>query len=209
MKSQHNYLILPQGYRAGISLIVIALAIALISSCVVNTPTPYYRPEAADGSVVRAMQPRTKSAILFDREGVIIGFNTAYTYEHALSASISFEVPEGKVVQLVEHNLEVQVNSASFNSALSGKIWTGPGRTTNFPLNTPMIGKNAGKKFGTATGFGNTDNAAYFFTASLFTKPAPKAFKIKIPKFLINNTEVDLPIVSLKLDSEDLWTSLP
>jgi len=154
--------------------------------------------------------------ILFERQGVIVGVNTFYeSIQHGyptnkLYADISFEIPEGEVVQLVQHHVEVSAPSKdSWKSELSGKVWTGPGRTENFSRDAPMIGKNKAWRFGTAQGYGNTKHAAFFFSALLFEGFELETLEMNIPKFLINDFEVALPMITLKLNSEDIWTSLP
>jgi len=182
----------------------------LMTACVLKMPYSYYHPEALGGKVVRAMEPRTNSVILFERQGSIIGINTCINGKHQLDVSISFEIPDDKVVQLLEQHIEVSVPSKSISKRkLSGRIWTGLGRTEGFPLDAPMIGMNSGWRFGTAKGYGETKYAAYFFKALLFPSQEEKTFEIKIPRFLVNNTEVELPKIRFTLDSEDIWTSLP
>jgi len=196
-------------YR-GISLMVVSAFILLMTGCLVNIPTTFYRPAAPEGTVVRGMQPRTNSVILFERQDVIVGVNTTYDNKNQLYVSISFEIPNDKVVQLMEHTVEVSVASKEMRKReLSGKIWTGTGRTKDFPLNAPMVGRDDGWSFGTAKGYGNTKYAAFFFKALLFAAPEAKTFKIKMPRFLVNNIASELPIIEFTLDSEDLWTSLP
>jgi hypothetical protein len=72
-----------------------------------------------------------------------------------------------------------------------------------------MIGKNRAWHFGTAQGYGNTHYAAFFFSALLFEGSELETLDIIIPKFLVNGCEVSLPVITLKLESEDIWTSLP
>jgi hypothetical protein len=193
----------------GISFVVVTTFILLTAGCLLNVSTPYYLPAATGGTIVRAMQPRTNSVILFKRQGVIIGVNTT-DYGDRFNASISFEVPEGKIVQLLEHHIEVSGPSKeSWKSNLSGHIWTGPGRIGDFPVNTPMIGKNEAWRFGTAKGYGNTGHAAFFFKAFLFATPGPKTFVIKMPKFRVNNMDVELPLIEFTFGIENLWIAVP
>ena len=72
-----------------------------------------------------------------------------------------------------------------------------------------MIGKNSAWRFGTAKGYGNTKYASFFFKTVLLNNPEIKAFEIKMPKYLINNTEVELPRIKFNLDNEGILTSLP
>lgn len=210
MNSKRHNLKTPNILRLSLSLTVAAVLMMLMTACLLKIPTSYYRPEALGGKVVRTMEPRTNSAILFERQGSIIGINTSPNDKGQLYVSISFEIPDDKVVQLLEQHVVVSVPSKGiWKSKLSGLIWTGLGRTEGFPLDAPMIGMNSGWRFGTATGYGNTKYAAYFFKALLFPSQEEKTFEIKMPKFLMNNTEVELPQIRFILDSEDLWTSLP
>jgi hypothetical protein len=181
-----------------------------MTACLLKITTPYYLPAAPGGTVVRTMQPRTNSAILFERQGVIIGVNTTTDDKDQLYVSISFEIPDDELVQLLERHIEVSIPSKDvWESELSGWVWTGPGRTKDFPLDAHMIGKNSASRFGTANGYGNTTYAAYFFKALLFAARSEKTFKIVMPKLLVNNIEAELPKIEFTLESEDLWTSLP
>jgi len=210
MNKSFRFFSIPDILHRGRSLFVVSVLILLITGCVVNIPKTFYRPAAPGGTVVRAMQPRTTSVILFERQDVIVGVNTTYDYKNQLYVSISFEIPNDKVVQLLENTVEVSVASKEMRkSKLSGRIWTGAGRTKDFPLKTPMVGRDKGWSLGTAKGYGNTKYAAFFFNALLFTAPEAETFEIKIPRFLVNNIESVLPIIEFTLDSENLWTSLP
>ena len=155
------------------------------------------------------MEPRTNSVILFEQHGVVVGVNTVFHVDR-VDASISFEAPEGRTVQLLAHQIEVSVAPGNtWNSKLSGHVWTGPGRTSDFPVDAPMIGKNGAWRLGVARGYGNTKHAAFFFKAPLFATPGPETFAMKMPRFRVDNVEVDLPLIEFTLGSEDLWTSLP
>jgi hypothetical protein len=190
----------------------------MTGSCVIKITRPYYHPSAPDGTNVRAIkrEPRTNSAILFEHQGVIIGINTFYKSKahgyptNQLHADISFEIPEGNTVQLVQHHIAVSAPRVdSWKSKVSGRVWTKPGRTEEFPRDATMVGRNKAWRWGTAQGYGNTKHATFFFSALLFEGFELKNLEIKIPTFLINNQEVELPIITLKLNSEDLWTSVP
>jgi hypothetical protein len=200
--------VLTNRFRKSISLIIIAAVLALISSCAVKYPVDYYHPEATGGKVVRTGQSRTQSAILFEQEGVIIGFHTSY-YDEKIHARISFEVPDDKVVQLVDQNVEVKVNAATYRIVLSGSVWPEGwfSQPIDFPIFSPMIGKKA--KYGSVRGFGDTRNANFFVDGSIVTKPQPEAFQVKLPRFRINNVEVNLPVIRLKRASEDVWVVVP
>ena len=40
-------------------------------------------------------------------------------------------------------------------------------------------------------------------------RSGPKTFVIKMPKFRVNNLEVELPLIKLTYKSEKIWYSLP
>ncbi len=182
----------------------------LLTACVVNIPTQYYSPSALEGEIVRALQPRTNSAILFNRQNTIIGLNTSTDNNNDLYATISFEIPDDTQVKLLDHHLTITPYSKeSWSSPLSGKVWTGPGRTKEFPPEGIMTGGSSAWRFGTAKGFGQTQNSAYFFEAFLFKMAQENSFQITMPRFMLNNTELSLPSVVFTLAKENLWTSLP
>lgn len=158
-------------------LLIVAFILLMTVSCAVRIDTPYYQPSAIGGTNVRADRwaPRTYSVILFKHQGVIVGVNTYYKSmqrghsTNKLYLDFSFEIPDGGVAQLVQHYIEVSASSKdSWESELSGKVWTGPGRTEEFPRDAPMIGKNEAWRWGTSRGYGNTKHAAFFFSALLF-----------------------------------------
>ena len=214
MDAKHYYLTRQVILYTGVSFFVVLV----LMSCAVKIVTAYYQPSAISGTNVRAIkrQPATNSVMLFEIQGVIVGMNTFYQPEqrdssaNKLYADISFEIPEGKIIELLDYEIEVFAPTGnSWKSELSGKIWTGPGRAEKFPRYAPMIGRNKAWRLGTAQGYGNTKHAAFFFSALLFEGSELETLQVKIPKFLINGFEVEIPIITLELDSEDIWTSLP
>ncbi len=195
--------------RTILRLYLLMISTVFLTACIVNITTEYYRPSAPEGEVVRALEPRTNSVILFERQDTIIGINT-WVDTNDLYATISFEVPDDTQVKLLDNHLIISLDSrASWERKLSGRVWSGPGRMKEFPIDNVMIGKSSVWRFGTGKGLGQTSNAAYFFKALLFKKAENNSFKIRMPRFLVNNSEMRLPTIEFYLESEDLWTSLP
>lgn len=189
--------------------LAIFIAAITLTGCVAYLTTPYYRPSAPEGRLRRAMQPATKSVIVFNRQGVLIGLNTAENSSNQLVATLSFEVPSNTTVQLQDRHLLLTLESGETQTCtLSGWIWTGPGRTAPFSPDSIMTGDSIAWRFGTAMGFAESKYAAYFFAAPLFPMARHKAFRLTLPKVRIDRTEHMLPTVSFTLDSEKLWTPL-
>jgi hypothetical protein len=198
--------------------VIIAISFTVLTtSCLLKVTSPYYRPSADTGENVRAIkrQPRTDSVILFRHDGVIVGVNTLLKSKHhgfsesTLSVDISFEIPEGNEIRLVDKHVKVFAPLESWNSELLGRIWIAPGRTEIFPIEKMMIGKSDAVRFGTAQGYGNTKNATFFFSALILKGAELETFELELPGFVINDFEVNEPIISFNLNEEDVWVSVP
>lgn len=193
--------------RTGLALAALAAIPLIASSCAMRVLTPYYRPAAPGGTVQRGIQPRTESVMTFQREGVVVGVCSNFLVDR-VDAVISFEVPDHKEVQLLEHHLQVSDSTGkAWTNELTGRSWTSPGRTAEIPLDASMVGGSDAWRLGTAKGLGDTKFAAFFFTAPLFERPGPVSFTIKPPRFQINEVEVELPQINFTFDEEMLWTS--
>jgi hypothetical protein len=208
MQLPHTDFSFKRPIRSSTHLVALAALLLGMTSCVANILTPYYFPSAPGGAVSRALQPGTNSIITFERDGVVVGVHVRIQLE-SIEALLSFEIPDHKTVRLLTHHLEVfESPNKVWNSELTGSIWTRPGRTTEFPVDSDMIGKSRAWKLGIAKGLGETKHAAFFFAAPLFSKPGPSSFAIQPPRFQVNDAEVELPRIEFTFDQEKLWTPL-
>ena len=192
------------------------LTLTLLSSCVLPQRYDFYYPTALGGSQARAGEPRTLSVILFQLGEIIVGMNTVYLpaagpiIANRLSASISIEIPEGNVVKLARDYVDVSEPSGDpWRAPLSGRIWTGAGRTSAFSVDAPMIGKSNAARWGTARGWSDTKHAAYFFEATLYEGPEKRVLTVRLPELYVNDSEVELAPITLTLSSERLMTVFP
>lgn len=191
----------------GLSAALIPAILLAFPSCATHTLTPYYLPTAPGGTVGRAMQPRTNSIITFQREGVIIGVCVRFHLER-VEAVISFEIPDHKTVRWLSNQIEViESNGQRWNRELAGSVWSGPGRSKEFPVDGPMVGKNRAWSLGMGKGLGNTRMAAFFFNTPLFPRPSPSSFSLQLPSFEVDEIPVQLPPIEFTFDEEKLWAS--
>ncbi len=198
-------------------LLVVAAALFTASSCATHVSTAYYHPSATGGKNVRSDKwvPHTNSIILFERQDIIIGVNNLYdSNKKQWKIQFSFEVPEGKTARLLQQHVEITSPSKGGwqSGAITGRIWSGPGRMEEFPADAIMVGRNDAWRWGTARGFGSTRHAAFFYSAVMYEADEAESLEyleIKIPGLLVNDSVVGLPVIQLHLDIEDVWYSLP
>ena len=182
----------------GICLIMLSLV-----SCAPAVTVEYYRPIVVRGEVVNAHCPPVYSFVLFEENDIIIGAHVAFSEKGQLSSTITFEVPKDKIVRLLDHDIWFDTPSHGLSKVkLSGYIWTGPGRTSNFSPETPLRGETKKKLFfKQITSYGTTQNAYFVFYASI-DMFKPEQVTIKIPRFSVDNVVVELPEIKFKLSSK-------
>jgi hypothetical protein len=156
-----------------------------------------YQPSAPGGVVLSAhCPPEPRSVIRFERDSILVSakasYNSEYPRRNGIGVRITFEVPEGKVVRLLDGVVEVSVPIlGSFKGELSGPV----------PPGTPMAGETTkNKRWGTlydppSAMFAMTNHASYYFKTFL-SMPNSDTFTLKLPKFLINDVEVELPVIN-------------
>lgn len=186
-----------------ITVCFVWLVLLSMVSCAPAVTIPYYRPVAAGGTVVNAHCPPVDSFVLFEEHDIIVGAHAAFSEEGRLSATITFEVPKGKTVRLLDQDLWVNIPSrGSSKVKLSGYIWTGAGRTSDFSPATPLIGETGKKLFlKQVTLYGTTNHAYYMFYATLDVSE-PEPIMLKIPKFSVGDIVVELPEVKFEWSSK-------
>lgn len=195
-------------FNKGRSLFAVLLPAILMITCAPMT-TSFYRPDAQDGRVVRGQCPPVHSFILFERNNVIVAAKASYPSEDQIIVTVTFEVPENNVVHLIDKTVEVSTPSqGTFKGVLSGYIWTSPGRTSDFQSEMPLTGKTKKNLFlDQVTFYGVTEHAYYAFNASL-SMPFTEMFLLRLPRFLVNNIEVELPLINFRHTSESYIGSL-
>ncbi|GEM_PF-5540174 len=169
---------------------------------------PIYRASASDGEILRAhlCPPEPHSVIRFERHGVLVSARAFYKSDNQIWVRTAFEVPEGKVVRLLDHVVKVSVPArGSFEGDLSGgRI---PLKHEPDSPSTPMMGETIKHKLRMFEGwptlydppglvmFAKTPHASYWFDAFL-SVPKSDAFTLKLPRFLVNDVEVELPVIN-------------
>ena len=173
----------------------------MLSQCAPMT-TNFYLPEAVGGKVVEAHCPPVESFILFEKQGVIIGCQASSKTFDKISITVTFEVPEGKVVALKGNKIYSLENDKVFsNATLEGRIWVSMGKTAEFPVDSLMMGKTEWKILKQVTLYSTTKHAYYIFSATL-TVPDPDYFVLRMPDIQVNEIHVVLPKVKFVRSSK-------
>jgi len=188
--------------RKNMNVLGTSLMLLSLISCAPAVTVQYYRPSSIEGVVVNAHCPPVDSFVLFEEHDIIIGAQVVFSEKGKVSTTITFEVPKDKTVRLLNKDVRINMPSQGLSKVrLSGYTWTGPGRTSDFSPETPLVG--ATKKnflFKQVTLYGTTNHAYYVFHASIDVLK-PEQVIIKIPKFSVDGSEVELP--EIKFD----WSS--
>ena len=164
----------------------------------------FYRPSAPEGEVVRSGCPPGQRYILFKSHDVTIG---------ATLGRIAFEVPEGKVVILLDQEVEASARArGTWKSRLApGIVWPpGSFQPRHIQPDQPLMGitskhTTAWWPFsGTPTPWGNSRHAYYQFEFSALPAEAKvsEPHVIRLPKFSVNHIVVELPPITFTPDSE-------
>ena len=141
--------------------------------------------------------------IRFDRLGVLVSVKASYATEHEVSIRLAFEVPEGKTVRLLDRVVELSVaTDAKLVAELSGiRLATDSPASPGSPMAGSTIDHELRMFEGWPTlydppgGFGSyakTRHASYWFEASA-SVPRADAFALGLPRFSVNDAEVELP----------------
>jgi hypothetical protein len=191
--------------RSGIAIFVLVLLTAACAPVL----TDFYRPAAPDGRVARTHCPPAQRIILFERHDVTIGITIGMFSKGHVEGMVTYEIPEGKVVYLLDQEVEVSVPSRGTTKAklTSGLVWSGGlfSQPHDASPANPLIGKTTMRLlFSTPTRYGKTNHASYTFrfSGSLDRPEVPESLAIKLPRFSVNDTEVDLPPITFILDRE-------
>jgi len=185
-----------------------ALCATLLSVACAPMTTSFYRPEAPGGRVVLAHCPPVRSFILLEHDGVILGARVSDASADGLSVTITFEVPVGKTVRLLDDVVEVfSPVMDTVTGVLTGSVWASPGRTRDFPLDAPMLGQTTPRLFDQITAYGQTEHAYFIFDASLAVRPS-ELFSLALPGISVNDSDVTFPPITLRRDSKTYLGSL-
>jgi hypothetical protein len=145
--------------------------------------------------------------LLFDQDGVVVGARVSW-WEEQLSISMTFEVPEGRTVNLLSGLVEVQGPEGVVASGdLTGYLKVGMGATTDFPPDLPLVGKTQRwrvRPFKQVTHYGTTNRAFFWFSTTIGI-PESNRFAVALPAFKINGVELELPEIEFRLDTEFHW----
>lgn len=180
-----------------VTLMVMVLATVACAPVIISV----YRPSASEGEVLNAHCPHEPRAVIrFERSGVLVSVWTSsyafYPPRDEIRVLIVFEVPQGKVVRLSNGVVEISVPSDSISKAdLSGPVRPGAPmvgdttppqspRTWRLPYDPPQQWRAL------------THNASFGFTAFL-PRPTSQTSVLKLPKFLVNDVEAELPLITL------------
>lgn len=180
--------------RAAVKLRLAALALCIVQ--LAGCAFSFYKPDAASGKVVKAWCPPVHSVILFEVDDVVIGFELSPVQKDRVLARITFEIPEHRSVQLVDRSVQISHStSGGSKGELIGRVWVSSGRSSAISLGKPMGGRTEERLFGQTTRYGKTKHAYYFLSAEVAVEQSDQLF-LKPPRFLVNETSVDLPRVT-------------
>lgn len=197
------------------------LTAALLTLLTAGCHRPVYNPSAQGGLTVKDPPSRvdflagpsdTSQQIRFQRHGVIVAamLGEGPETQGQVQVHVTFEVPEGRVVTLVDKKVEISVsNHVAATATLSGGRflsgfdgWSGR-QFSDFSPDTPMKGTTAKK---TSLGYGTdikvcaSDYAMFCFIAQV-TVPGAGPFTLKLPRFSVNGAEQELPPVTVTQES--------
>jgi hypothetical protein len=145
--------------------------------------------------------------LLFDRDAVVIGTRVSW-WEEQMAVTMTFEVPEGRTVNLLGGQVGVHSPGGVAASAeLTGYLRVGMGATTDFPPDFPLVGKTQRwrvRPFQQITHYGTTKHA-YFWLGARVGIPESERFTVVLPAFTINGVESKLPEIEFRLDTEFHW----
>jgi hypothetical protein len=173
----------------------------------------FHRPSAPEGKVVRTSCPPVHRFILFERHDVTIGTSSGVGAKGPLKGVVSFEVPEGKVVRLLDQEIEVSAPSrGTWKGRLApGIVWPpGSFQPRDAQPDKPLMGITlkhmiAWWPFSAApTPYGHSRHAYYSFefSVSLAEAEVSEAYVLKLPKFSVNDVVVELPPITFIRDRE-------
>jgi hypothetical protein len=164
----------------------------------------YYRPEAAEGRRTDATCPPAPSVWLFDRDGVIVGAR-ATRETGAISIELTFEIPEGKLVQLVEDAIAVEIDGRSSRAPLRGSTFVSWGKTREVAADESLEGASRHVFQSNYTPYYGVSNAVYAYRATVETGTPPELLDVRLPKFRVNGAPRSLPDVRFQWDSVFHW----
>jgi hypothetical protein len=191
---------------------IAVLFLVLLTAACAPVMLEFHRPSAPGGKVVRAGCPPDKF-ILFERHDVTIGTSTGVASKGLVGGVVTFEVPEGRVVLLLDQEVEVSASSrgTSKGRLTPGTVWApGSFQPRDAQPDKPLMGITSKHRiawwpFSAApTPYGHSRHAYYSFkfSVSLAEAEVSEAYVLKLPKFSVNDIVVELPPITFIQDRE-------
>lgn len=197
---------LPTILRRAVGSLAMA-ALALLASACLPIQMSFYHPGAAEGAVTRNVCPPVDNLIIFEKRQVTIKV-TAYVAHQAAIGTLTFLVPEGRRVQLLDQQVEVSTEAAGVvTGALQpGSAWMpGAFQPTRITADQPLPGRSKSGRpswlpFSRTPGQPRHINYNFGFTTPLGTDTDPKAFILQVPSFRVDGTAITLPPIEFTRD---------
>jgi len=205
-------LLASKAFFSGVSLLTIILLMMSTAGCVPATHS-FFRPSAPGGTLIRGHCPPVHSVILLERSGVIVAIRVSESSSHTARVLLSFEVPQGRIVRLKERTVELSVpGQGAYQGELDGWVWESRYESHAFPVDNPMTGKTRQSGSDTVTGYGSGGTPHLFYTfRATFKAKVPMldsdVFTLKLPRFLVNDADIELPVIDFRRTSEFLIAS--
>lgn len=189
------------------------LFLALLTVACAPMMLDFYRPSAPEGKVVRSGCPPAERYILFERHGVTIGTTIGEDSNRLFKGRVAFGVPEGKVVLLLDQEVEASARArGTWKGRLApGIVWPpGSFQPRDAQPDKPLMGITSKHRiawwpFSAApTPWGHSRHAYYSFefSVSLAEAEVSEAYVLKLPKFSVNDIVVELPPITFIQDRE-------
>lgn len=142
----------------------------------------------------------------FERQGVIVGATVS-----ADSVRIAFEVPEGKVVKLLDKTVEISVaEHVAATGALKGWEAAGIFLDRDISPDAPMTGRKAKKnRDARVSQFWDcaSDNNFFCFVTQV-NMPESGSFTLKMPRFSVNGVAMELPPIAITEERDIDWEAI-
>lgn len=152
-----------------------------------------YRPSAPGGELLQLhCPPQPRSVIRFARDGVLISAYATYVSSDEILVKATFEVPQGETVRLLDAGVEV---------AIAGQMYFG----RQFPGERKVFQRGASRGGDEAAPLGGPlqrDKFKTFWFAASVSAPHADVFTLKLPRFTVNGTQVDLPQITFSRHTE-------
>jgi len=177
--------------RAGVVLCGLTLSGAATGCAPILTT--FEQPQASGGVIVQRTCPPTPSVLLFKKEGVVAAISMNEPEAGRTALQVSFEVPSGRTVRLLERALEVSIARGEHYRSELFCLWCGAGGKSVDPESL-ITGRTNRWPLGTTTGYGTTRHTFYLFSTEVATI-LEGTFTVTLPKVLLNGRLWEMPPV--------------